>query len=298
MNEKIKVYTDGGCSFNPGGKGGFGAVIVYPDGREVTVSKGYRTSTNNRMEIMAAINGLEAVSDPSDIELYSDSQYVIKTMTGQFSKGKNRDLWPILENATKRHKSVSWIWVKGHAGNRYNETCDQLATAAMEQEELLIDEGYDGIQSNVDKQNTEMPKPQNLPKRNQEKKGAMGVDLSDFGKKYYALSSQPENEAECRGCNAECIQAIRIFYEKENHGFKDYAALKTFGIDSLSKMINDEDLVALIGEDSSAYVKRYLLEDRDVKSAYRWIARGVLPNDAVRKILVDKEIAENAAKKK
>lgn len=153
---KVYIYTDGSARGNPDGPGGYGTILKYiaPDGmvHEREFSCGYKKTTNNRMELMAAIVGLEALTKPCDVELYSDSQYLIKAfnegwLAGWIKKGwkrgknepvKNVDLWKRLLQATKPHH-ITWIWVKGHDGHEYNERCDVLATTAADGENLLDD---------------------------------------------------------------------------------------------------------------------------------------------------------------
>ena len=137
--KEVEIYTDGACRGNPG-RGGWGTILVY--GKfEREMSGGEPLTTNNRMELMAAISGLEALKEPCSVTLYSDSKY----LTDAFLLGwveswrahgwkrgkeelKNPDLWEKLYNLTKVH-NVTFIWVKGHNGHKYNERCDALATA-------------------------------------------------------------------------------------------------------------------------------------------------------------------------
>lgn len=157
---KVLIYTDGAARGNPDGPGGYGVVLHYTDKQgilhEKTLSAGYVRTTNNRMELMAAIVGLEALNRPCQVELYSDSKY----LTDAFNQGwidnwikhdwkrgkngpvKNIDLWKRLLEAKKSHQ-VTFIWVKGHAGHPQNERCDILATSAADGTQLLIDEGLE-----------------------------------------------------------------------------------------------------------------------------------------------------------
>ena len=153
---KVDIYTDGAARGNPEGPGGYGTIIRYtaPDGmvHERELSCGYVKTTNNRMELMAVIAGLEALTKPCDIELYSDSQYVIKAFNdkwidGWIKKGwkrgknepvKNVDLWKRLLEAAKPH-NITWIWVKEHNGHEFNERCDLLATTAADGNNLCED---------------------------------------------------------------------------------------------------------------------------------------------------------------
>lgn len=125
---KVTIYTDGACSGNPG-PGGWAAILT--DGtREKYISGGEEDTTNNRMELLAAIKGLEALRYPCEVDLYSDSQYLISTMTKGWKRNKNVDLWAMLDYYASIH-SINFIWVKGHASNKYNNECDQLARAEI-----------------------------------------------------------------------------------------------------------------------------------------------------------------------
>ena len=151
--ESVTIYTDGACIGNPG-PGGYGVVLLHQGDRQ-ELSAGYRLTTNNRMEMMAAIAALEALSNPSVVTLYSDSQYLINAMEKGWAKkwqangwkrnakemAKNPDLWERLLKLSKEHK-VKFIWVRGHSGNTENEKCDRLAVAAARQSNLLSDDGY------------------------------------------------------------------------------------------------------------------------------------------------------------
>lgn len=152
----VKIFTDGSARGNPDGPGGYGTILQYVDGKgtlhERTCSQGYEKTTNNRMELMAAIVGLEALTRPCEVELYSDSQYLINAFNqhwidGWIKKGwkrgknepvKNTDLWKRLLAAAQPH-TIRYIWVKGHAGHPENERCDQLATMAADGNDLLKD---------------------------------------------------------------------------------------------------------------------------------------------------------------
>jgi ribonuclease HI len=123
------IYTDGSCLKNPGGPGGYAAVIFREDEMIEELSGGEAVTTNNRMELMAAIVGLRAVREPSVITLYSDSQYLIKTLTLGWKRMKNVDLWTRLDQAAKPH-DVDWQWVRGHNGNTGNVRADALANRA------------------------------------------------------------------------------------------------------------------------------------------------------------------------
>jgi ribonuclease HI len=150
----VKLYTDGACSHNPG-PGGYGAILAY-DSHRRELSKGFRLTTNNRMEILAAIAGLETLREPCQVTLYSDSQYLVNAiekgwalrwqkngwMRNKKEKAINPDLWERLLELCKIHK-VQFEWVRGHAGHSENERCDELATTAARASHLEIDAGYE-----------------------------------------------------------------------------------------------------------------------------------------------------------
>lgn len=139
----VEIYTDGGCEPNPG-VGGWGAVLIYK-GRERELSGGHPETTNNRMEMTAAIAALSALKRPCRVALYTDSEYLKKGITEWMpgwkrrnwtKKGgeiKNLDLWRELDALVSRH-TIEWRWVKGHAGVHYNERCDVLASQAIARE--------------------------------------------------------------------------------------------------------------------------------------------------------------------
>jgi len=143
MSEIIKIWTDGACLGNPG-PGGWGALMRW-NGHEKELSGGEAQTTNNRMELMAAIQALEALKRASDVDLTTDSQYVRKGITEWMTNWKkngwktaarkpvkNDDLWRRLDQAVARH-TVRWHWVKGHSGHPENERADELASSAAKE---------------------------------------------------------------------------------------------------------------------------------------------------------------------
>lgn len=150
--KQVHLYTDGSCLGNPG-PGGYGAVLLYKQHRK-ELSQGFTLTTNNRMELMAAIQGLAALDDPCLVELTTDSQYVRQGIT-QWIHGwkrnswktaartpvKNSDLWQQLDSLCQRHQ-VQWHWVKGHSGHPENERCDELARQAALHDAVREDTGY------------------------------------------------------------------------------------------------------------------------------------------------------------
>ena len=155
---KVELYSDGSSRGNPG-PGGYGTVLRYvsPSGNvhEREFSQGFCSTTNNRMELLGVIVGLEALNRPCAVDVYTDSQYVVKAFNdhwvdGWLSRGwknaskkpvKNVDLWKRLLAAMADHR-VAYHWVRGHAGHAENERCDALATAAADGDKLAIDEGF------------------------------------------------------------------------------------------------------------------------------------------------------------
>jgi ribonuclease HI len=144
------MYTDGASRGNPG-PGGYGVVLTYKQHRK-ELTAGYRTTTNNRMELLAVIIGLEALKEPGqEVTIYSDSKYVVDAVEQGwiwgwqkkgFAKTKNPDLWQRFLKVYSKHK-VKFKWLKGHAGHLENERCDQLAVQSATSPGLLIDEGYE-----------------------------------------------------------------------------------------------------------------------------------------------------------
>ena len=146
---EVTIYTDGAARGNPDGPGGYGAVLLYtdPSGKQYRkeLSEGFAKTTNNRMELMAVIAALETLKRPCDVTLYSDSKYVTDAFNQHWIDGwrkrgwtkadrkpvLNRELWERLLAAAAPHR-IRWVWVRGHNGNRENERCDALATAAAD----------------------------------------------------------------------------------------------------------------------------------------------------------------------
>jgi ribonuclease HI len=158
--KQVKIFTDGGCDPNPG-PGGYGVVLLADRSRK-ELSGGFRMTTNNRMEIYAVIQGLEALQTPCQVTLYSDSEYLVNAMSqgwvqrwranqwkrNKREKAQNVDLWKRLLELCERHQ-VEFVWVKGHAGLRENERADRLSMAALRGKDLPADEGYEQTQATV-----------------------------------------------------------------------------------------------------------------------------------------------------
>ena len=139
----ISIYTDGACSGNPG-IGGWGVVIIYNNENPIFLNGGSQNTTNNRMELTAAINSILYFKEKKDLNIYTDSKYLKDGIESWIYKWKNngwktaskkpvanQDLWRMLDEAVSRHR-ITWHWVEGHAGNELNERCDQLARGAAE----------------------------------------------------------------------------------------------------------------------------------------------------------------------
>ena len=154
MNDTVEIFTDGACKGNPG-PGGYGVVLVAGD-RKRELSGGFRKTTNNRMELLACIEGLRSLKLPSSVVLTSDSKYVVNAMVKGWAKkwrsrgwklspskpAKNPDLWAQLLDLCDEH-TVRFEWVKGHSEHPENERCDALAVAASERKDLPADEPFE-----------------------------------------------------------------------------------------------------------------------------------------------------------
>lgn len=151
--KQVVIYTDGACSGNPG-PGGYGVVLLSGQHRK-ELSAGFRRTTNNRMELLGAIEGLRSLKESCSVRLHTDSRYVVDAiekgwaakwkangwMRNKTDKAVNPDLWEQLLKLCQQHK-VEFIWVRGHSGNVENERCDVLAVAAAQKPNLPEDEGY------------------------------------------------------------------------------------------------------------------------------------------------------------
>lgn len=152
--KEVTIFTDGGCEPNPG-PGGYGVILIYGNTQK-ELTGGFSLTTNNRMELFAAIAGLQALKFPCMVKLYSDSRYLVDAMTkgwaqkwrengwwrNKKAKASNIDLWEKLIALCNKHQ-VEFEWVKGHAGLDANERCDKLSMAALKQPNLPADEGYE-----------------------------------------------------------------------------------------------------------------------------------------------------------
>lgn len=152
----ITIYTDGAAKGNPG-RGGYGTILRFGD-KEKEISQGFRMTTNNRMELLAVIVGLEAIKKPKwNVKVVSDSKYVVDAVSKGWLDGwvkkdfkgkKNRDLWERYLKVASKH-NVKFEWIKGHAGHPENERCDALAVNAAEGNNLLVDEVFERTNGTV-----------------------------------------------------------------------------------------------------------------------------------------------------
>ena len=263
---KYTVYTDGGCAYNPGGPGGIGAVILDGGGKVIKeISKGYGPTTNNRMEICAAIEALKVVPEGANVVLYSDSQYLVNTMRGAFRMRKNNDLWGVLLSLDAK-RTVEYRWVRGHNGNKYNERCDRLAAEAMQSGSRDYDRSW-------------------RAKWQEPSGGAMAVSIGRLPE-----IRLPESST---AINPSCREGIRKF-ENSRKNFKDYMRLKTGGMDGWSRTGNNL-LLETAGEEACRELEKYL-DRKGILSCLRWHGRGLSLKDSVRKVLVDQEVSLNCNK--
>lgn len=276
------VYTDGGCTFNPGGPGGYGCVIISTETGEITeLSQGFVSTTNNRMEIMAVLAAFQFIKKGT-IKLYADSMYVLNTLAGMYRVGANFDLWEQIFKA-KKNLQIYPHWVKGHNGDRYNERCDELAAIAREKEDLLIDSGY--FSSGVRK----------TPLK---KTGSMGVEISlpdEFNDEEIPDISV-EEYAETYNVKPSCAKSILDLSKKKTRVFKDYCNLKTDGIDGWSRKKKDQMLDHLSKENVFPVIESFFIDEKQQLSCLKWYCRGLPLKDAIRKQLVDNEITDNYLK--
>jgi ribonuclease HI len=155
--KQVIIYTDGACADNPHGNGGYGVVIVHGDQRR-ELSGGFQNTTNNRMEMYAVIAGLESLAEPHHVTIYSDSQYLVNSiskgwvyrwkannwMRNKQDPALNVDLWERILALCQIH-NVTFQWVRGHAGHPENERCDALAVTALKQANLPIDKPRENL---------------------------------------------------------------------------------------------------------------------------------------------------------
>lgn len=269
------VYTDGGCLVNPGGPGGIGIVIISADGTK-EISRGYRATTNNRMEMRAVLTALQALPEKCLIHIYSDSQYVINSLAGRWRKNKNTDLWALLDKEAAG-RELDLNWVRGHAGDIYNERCDELASLAIENGPWEEDEGFSYTGSASAKGSGPL---------------SIRIDIPSGPLSEIPVITDTEAFAKERGIKEPCARAIRDFYASEKK-FSDYLDLKSFGQDKFSR-IRKGDIEELCEKETVGTVLQYLPDREDTWKALRWYLRGLALEDAIRKVLVDSSVTDNA----
>jgi ribonuclease HI len=157
-NGRVVIYSDGACSGNPG-KGGYGTVLLFKSGEKIhrkELSDGFKITTNNRMELLGVISGLQALIKPAKVSVYTDSKYIVDAINKKWlinwkkknwinsakKPVKNRDLWELLDNLMFKQEEIDFHWVKGHSGLKENEVCDQLAVNASQENNLKEDTNY------------------------------------------------------------------------------------------------------------------------------------------------------------
>ena len=281
-NHDYIAYTDGGCIQNPGGRGGYGVVLIEcATGRMEEHSCGYIATTNNRMEMMAVIVALRHIPAGSTVHLYSDSQLVINCMSGAWAKRKNKDLWEIIEQEMIDRK-VTLSWVKGHNGDPMNERCDALATEAMTNGPLLPDFGY------VPETDTAVQK-NDIHEKNEPftSKRRIIFDVPED------LNVPYENHAGIT-VKTDCREAIARLTEES--GFAKLASLRTGGTDGWSR-VHEAQLPELFHEEIIDFVHSVFGDGDAFMNCMRWYGRGLSLSLAVRKAMADAEIADNMMKK-
>ncbi len=271
------VYADGGCTFNPGGPGGYGCVIISTEtGEIIELSQGFISTTNNRMEIMGVLAAFQYIKKGT-VKLYLDSMYVLNTLAGMYRIGANFDLWEDIFKAQKNIK-IYPHWIKGHNGDRYNERCDELSVLARESDNLLTDKGYSSGTNKVPIKKT----------------GSMGIEINlpeEYMKEEIPDISIEEYAAEFH-VNNLCAKSILEFSKKKSHVFKDYNDLKTNGIDHWSRKKKDQ-MLQNKKDDVFSLIESFFIDEKQQLSCLKWYCRGLPLKDAIRKQLVDNEITDN-----
>ena len=308
-NFEFSIYTDGGCDPNPGGPGGYAAVILNNSTGEIQkLSGGFRSTTNNRMEIMAAAVALEHIPAGASCLVRSDSEYMINCFTGVWRRNKNTDLFARMDRAA-RGKPVEFQWVRGHSGVVYNEMCDKMATEARLRHDLPEDIEYVSSPDCPAWAKAKRQEPslfgsfagagQTVPSG-----GAMSVEIV-VPKKYMPVAKKKASKPSVEEymakyhVNRVCAVGLLAISHKKDRSFKDFMNLKTDGIDYWSGLKLDalyDGAGSRIGLER--VFKKYFQDERDIITALRWYRRGLPLADCIRKVLVDKEVSQNAMRSK
>lgn len=285
------IYTDGGCEDLY--LGGYGAVIIdNKTGETLELYGGEEATTNNRMEITAVIVALSRVEQRAVVDLYADSQYVLRTIDGVYKKKKNLDLWDKLD-AVMKGKTIVTHWVKGHSGNKYNEQCDEMCRLGMAKPDGVTRElrpmttsKKTDFKKEVEKKKSELPKE--------------GKYLISSGSSMHTMYEFPEEFMYYQGPKRKLNDigeiSVEFLNRVEKPSFKDYSKAKTGGTDGWSECKRAEDIAS--PEIVEAVAEIFDGNMTDTGSALRWWGRGLTLDKAVRKALVDKEINENYIKSK
>ena len=283
------IYTDGGCADNPGGPGGYAAIVIKQDVLEIEkFSGGFASTTNNRMEIMAAIVALNSLPEGSTYLLYSDSQYMINCFNGIWARRKNEDLFELLDKAAKG-KTGKMEWVRGHSGDVYNEWCDKMCQEAMAKEDLPVDSGF---RYPVRTDTNDAKKPVPSVKKSQQK----GVSLDGLRTAFDICST--EDYIRKYMVNQVCAEGILRFAKQEKHSFRDYGSLKTGGLDAWSATKRKSLLESTGYEAQIMYaLETFFEDDKEIDAALRWYCRGLPLLASIRKVQVDSEFKKLANEK-
>ena len=286
---QFRLYTDGGCLINPGGRGGYGAVLIDLDsGIKKEMCGSVRATTNNRMELTAVVRGLEAVPAGAQVTVYSDSQYLIKTMHGEYRQIKNTDLWDRLREASVG-LHVDYEWVKGHNGNKWNEHCDRLAQEAMKSELCEADIAYE---------RSEEYNPVKVLFNDKTIHQGIAEEII-IPEALNGAEPHPKTRKAFREehmITDDCAKAILTFYDAGRRSFNAYLSLKTFGYDWWSGRTLPE-LTEDAGTDKVQWVKKFLKDNKAAASCLRWHMRGMTLEDSIRKVMIDIEMDEQVKKK-
>lgn len=301
------IYTDGGCEELY--LGGYGAVIIDNNsGEQLVLWGGDQATTNNRMEITAVLVALSRVEQRAVVELYADSQYVLNTIDGKYSKNKNKDLWDKLDKVMKG-KTIITHWVKGHSGNYYNELCDSLCKKGMENPDgITREEKRKSLKPSKKDRKRNKTSKKDIKKTVGTIKGTPSKTISTNPKGMYLIKSGTSMETlytipteylvykgPKRQLNDVGKRSVRYINETPFPSFKDFKNMKTGGVDAWSDVKNIKDAYIIASDEVVDIVKEIIGEDdpNNVMSVLRWYARGVTLDKAIRKVLVDMEINKN-----